>query len=330
MAASLTCKELSEPFRSASGRSLLGQTDAPQKSALDKATLEAYVRHLFVHGQADLDHASSDPKPSATCPGSWKSASMLRMGPQSQDFQFLVSKDGSKILQGNVYDVNEQPVQERPGQAQDGIRAEPRNAGAPVVLVEFSDFQCPYCKEEAKMLRQNLRQALSANRCGSTSRLSRWNAASVGQGRGHRQPLRLPAEPGAFWAFHDWVFEHQAEITPENLKDKMMEWAEGQKELDALQLGQCMDTKATEAEVDKVLAGRQGAERRSARRRCSSTAAACPQTIDWPNLQHHHRLRDRISEDGQECRRKLRLRHPLEAPGDAAGQDSPALPAIKK
>ena len=29
----------------------------------------------------------------------------------------------------------------------------------------------------------------------------------------------------AFWEFHDWAFAHQAEITPENLKDKVLEWA---------------------------------------------------------------------------------------------------------
>jgi protein-disulfide isomerase len=60
--------------------------------------------------------------------------------------------------------------------------------------------------------------------------------------------------PSSFWSYHDWIFAHQADITPENLKDKVMEWATGEKDIDVLKLGQCMDTKATEAEVDKNLA----------------------------------------------------------------------------
>ena len=28
-------------------------------------------------------------------------------------------------------------------------------------------------------------------------------------------------KPAAFWDFHDWIFEHQGEITVENLKDKV-------------------------------------------------------------------------------------------------------------
>lgn len=56
--------------------------------------------------------------------------------------------------------------------------------------------------------------------------------------------------PASFWDYYDWIYEHQAEITPENLKDKVLEFAKN-KNLDTVQLGHCMDTKATEGEVDK-------------------------------------------------------------------------------
>jgi protein-disulfide isomerase len=90
-------------------------------------------------------------------------------------------------------------------------------------------------------------------------------------------------QASAFWDFHDWVFAHQSEITPENVSDKILDWAKGQKDIDSLQLSQCMQTKATEKEVDDDLA--QGRELQVDRtptlfvngRRINST-------IDWPNL----------------------------------------------
>ncbi len=62
-----------------------------------------------------------------------------------------------------------------------------------------------------------------------------------------------------------------------------MDWAKGQKDIDAVQLGQCMDTKATEAEVDKDLAEGRGLQVDRTPtifvngRRINSA-------IDWPSL----------------------------------------------
>jgi protein-disulfide isomerase len=58
--------------------------------------------------------------------------------------------------------------------------------------------------------------------------------------------------PAAFWQYHDWVFNQQAQITPETLRSRIMGFAKG-KEIDTMQLGRCMDTKATEADVDKSI-----------------------------------------------------------------------------
>src|SRR5271165_115155 len=77
-----------------------------KKSALDKATLEAYVRHLFVLDPARITVQVLDPKPSTELPNFQEVTVRASMGPQSQDFKFLVSRDGQKILQGNIYDIN--------------------------------------------------------------------------------------------------------------------------------------------------------------------------------------------------------------------------------
>ncbi len=228
---------------------MTGQTEKKQ-SALDKATLEAYVRHLYVL-DSRITVQVADPKPSAALPGFMDVVVHATAGPQSQDFKFFVSKDGSKILQGSVYDANANPFKPELDKIKTEFQPSFGTPGAPVVLVEFSDFQCPYCKEEAKMLRTNLLAAYPKQvrlyfREFPLEQLHPWAKAAAIAGRCVYQQ-----NGPSFWNFHDWIFEHQAEITPQNLKEKVMEWAKTEKDLDALQLNQCIDTKASEPEVLK-------------------------------------------------------------------------------
>ncbi len=253
-----------------------------KKSALDKATLEAYVRHLFVMDKR-ITVQVSDPHPSVNLPGFMEVGVHASMGTQAQDFQFLVSKDGSKILQGNVYDVSNNPFKSDLDKLKTEFEPSLGAPGADVVLVEFSDFQCPYCKEEATTIRQNLLSSYPQNvrlyfKTFPLESLHPWaKPAAIASRCAFRQ------SPPSFWAFHDWVFEHQAEITPENFKEKVMEWAKGQKDLDSPQLVQCMDTKATEAEVDKVLLEGRGLNvDRTPTLFVNGRRVAS--TIDWTNL----------------------------------------------
>jgi protein-disulfide isomerase len=255
--------------------------NTPKKSALDKATLEAYVRHLYVMDKRIVIEVS-DPKPSELA-GFFDVTVHASMGAQSQDFHFMVSKDGSKIVQGNVYDVNLNPFKKDLDKLKTAFSPSLGTPGADVVLVEFSDFECPFCKEEATMLRQNLLTAYPKQvrlyfKTFPIVSLHPWaKTAAIASKCVYRQ------DPGKFWDFHDWVFGHQGEITPENFKDKFMEWAKGEKDLDSVQLAQCVDTKATEAEVDKDIA--QGHELQVDRTpTLFINGRRINQTIDWPNL----------------------------------------------
>ena len=74
------------------------QTPAPKISAFDKATFEAYVRHMYVM-DSRIGVQISDPKPDEV-PGFSEVTVHASMGNQSQDIVFHISKDGKKIVQG--------------------------------------------------------------------------------------------------------------------------------------------------------------------------------------------------------------------------------------
>jgi protein-disulfide isomerase len=254
----------------------------PKKSALDKATLEAYVRHLFVMDKR-IAIKVDDPKPAASLPGFLDVTVHASMGAQSQDFQFLVSKDGSKILQGSVYDVNQNPFKNENDKIVTSFEPSLGAPNADVVLVEFSDFQCPYCKEEAKMIRENLTKTYPTGvrlyfKTFPIESLHPWAKPAAVASR-----CAFKQQPAAFWTFHDWVFENQASITPENLKEKVMGWAKEQKDLNPAALQACMADPAAVAEVDKVVAeGKALQVDRTPTLFVNGRRIAS--SIDWPNL----------------------------------------------
>jgi protein-disulfide isomerase len=120
------------------------------------------------------------------------------------------------------------------------------------VIVEFSDYQCPFCKDEAQTLRQNLLSAYPTQvrlyfKDFPLEQIHPWAKTAAIAGR-----CIFRQNPTAFWAFYDWIFEHQSEITPENVKAKLVEYVSGKgAPIEPLQFAQCLNTSATVAEVDK-------------------------------------------------------------------------------
>jgi hypothetical protein len=171
--------------------------DAPpaKKTAFDKAAMEVYVRHLFVWNN-QIKVEVGDPKPSPV-PGFQEVKVRASAGAVQHEESFFVSKDGQKILRGVAYDVNQNPFKPQLDKLNTELQPSFGTPGAPVVLVLFSDFECPYCKEEAKVLRTNLLNTYPKDvrlyfKDFPLSQIHPW--AKPGR---HRRPLCLPAEPGS-------------------------------------------------------------------------------------------------------------------------------------
>jgi protein-disulfide isomerase len=230
---------------------LLSGQEKP-KSSLDKVHMEAYVRHLLAvipEVQVKID----DPKPSGTS-GLEEVGVHFTFQGRSQDETFYVTKDGQHIIRGVVYNLAQNPFQEDLEKLKTNGAASFGPANAPVTLVEFGDFECPNCKEEAKTLRDNVPSQFPTQvhvyfKDFPLEQIHPWAKAASIDGRCiYRQSA------AAFWKYHDWIYDHQTEITPDNLKTQVMDFAKTASDVEALQLAQCMDNKATEGEVDASLA----------------------------------------------------------------------------
>jgi protein-disulfide isomerase len=263
------------------GALLLGAADAPQKSAFDKPTLEAYVRHLYVL-QPQLTVNIGDPKPSGL-PGFKEVRVRISQGAQFQEVALYISNDGQKIVQGNFYDVAANPFKPELDKLKTQFQPALGTAGAPVAIVLFSDMQCPFCKGEAEMIRKNLIQNYPTQvrlyfKDYPLESLHPWAKAAAMAGR-----CVFQQNPDAFWDYFDYVYAHQEAITAVNLKDQALGWAKDAKGVDAMKLGACIDSKATQAEVEKEIGEAQALDV-AGTPTMFVNGRRIPQTIEWPNL----------------------------------------------
>ncbi len=92
------------------------------------------------------------------------------------------------------------------------------NPEAPVTLVEFSDFQCPYCRRGSEIVEELLQQY------GDDIRFVYMHFPLDFHPWAHPSAVAAACaaqqDGQAFWTLHDTYFRSQEEITPENVAEK--------------------------------------------------------------------------------------------------------------
>ena len=228
----------------------ISQSEGPP-APVDKVKLEAYLRHLEVWPDV-IKVKIDDPVDAIEMPGLQKIWVHLAYNDAKLDQSYYVSRDGRRIMKGEVFDLSKSPFQANIDKIQ--TEHQPSFNGptdAPVTLAVFGDFECPYCKEESSTLRQNVPSAFAGKvrvvfMDFPLETIHPWARAASVAGR-----CVLRQSEDAFWKYHDWIYAHQQEISKDNYSSKLTEWA-GQSGVDPIQLGRCVDGKTTETEVDRT------------------------------------------------------------------------------
>jgi protein-disulfide isomerase len=117
-------------------------------------------------------------------------------------------------------------------------------AGAPIEMVEFSDFQCPYCQR----VFPTVKKVLEAY--GDRIRLvyRHFPLPNHPNARPAAEAAQCANEQGKFWPYHDRLFS-----TPNRLSDTELKQGAAELGLDSASFNQCLDSHKFKAIIDSDL-----------------------------------------------------------------------------
>ena len=166
--------------------------------------------------------------------------------PQVRKVAFTSSPDGKYVIFAEVSDVTVDPSKAVMEKIKlDGAACRgPKDAK--VTIVEYSDFQCPFCAKGYTTLEQQVLKEYGekVKFCFKDFPLAFHPWA---------EPAAIAAEcvreqkPDAYWKTYDGFFQNQKDVNPTNVKDKAIEFAGA--DIDKAKFADCFDNKKTQAGV---------------------------------------------------------------------------------
>jgi protein-disulfide isomerase len=190
-------------------------------------------------------------------PGWRKGTLEVALGQQNQQVAFYVTRDGKYMFRGEAVDLSVDPLKQVMNKIALANQPARGPADAKVTIVEYSDFQCPFCARVYTTLEDQVLKEY-----GDKVRLVFKNFPLTS--------IHPWAEDGAlvsecafaqgndqFWAMYKGLFTKQGEITKDNLKEKAAEIAK-EGGIDPAKLQECIDGRKTadavKSDTDEAMA----------------------------------------------------------------------------
>jgi protein-disulfide isomerase len=223
-------------------------TSAPATAAPSptQKNIEAYLRYLYAFGP-DVLLVVGPPKETPVA-GLLETNIDLTIGDNKEAVKFYVSKDGRFLFRGELSDMTKDPLAENRAQIQMKDAPSQGDANAVVTLVEYSDFECPVCRNLHDALRGLLPKYAGKVRVVfkdfPIEQLHPWARTAAIAGR-----CAYQQDPKAFWKMYDFIYDNQEIISAANAWTKMLDYA-GQSGLDAEAFKSCMASPEAGAAVN--------------------------------------------------------------------------------
>ena len=190
---------------------------APTTKLPPEETVNAFLRQMFGY-DSSVTWKIAEIKPSVV--EGLAEVTVTVSGPQGQGSnKFYVASDGQHAVTGEIIPFGVKPFAADREKLQQGINGPARGpADSPVTIVEFSDLQCPHCKDAQPIIEKLLTDEPNARFVFQSFPLPSHNwaakAAAYADCVGR-------ASTDAFWKFVQKTYAVQAEITEANADEKL-------------------------------------------------------------------------------------------------------------
>jgi protein-disulfide isomerase len=226
-----------------------GQSAAAPAPTGDQAELikhaEAFARDLFAWGpEFKVSIGPLAPSPS---PDFYLAPIHVTVNGQTDTGSVYIGKDGKTFLRGDMFDMAANPFADNLAKLHVDDNPAQGPADARVVVVEFSDFECPHCREFSQILREvepQFPQVRFVFKDFPLTQIHPWAETAAIAAR-----CAFMQQPKAFWTFQGQIFDNQDLISAENVWEKVIAFA-AEDNLDADAFKTCMSSPEAKTAVE--------------------------------------------------------------------------------
>ena len=213
---------------------------APAVAPINTTEVGAYIRKVFNVPANVQINVTEQPTSSVAGLRMVKVEFVAEKGTQNQDA--WVTQDGKTLIVGRTFDMSIDPYKENLAKMKlDGAPVSGK-ADAKVTIVEYTDFQCPFCSRAHNVVEQLLKEYDGRIKVVYKSlplNIHNWaeDAAVAGA-------CVAEQKNDAFWVYAHYFFENQKTLTKETLMDKVYALA-AENQLDVEKLKGCISARTT-------------------------------------------------------------------------------------
>jgi protein-disulfide isomerase len=186
-------------------------------------------------------------KDSTNFKGSKEGTIVIGEGAGAKSVGFVATPDLKYVVFGDVLDTSVDPA--KAVMAKINLKDQPFRGAkdAKVTIVEYSDFQCPFCKRAYDTVEQQVLKQYDG-------KVKFYFKSFPLSFHPWAQPASIAAEcaklqkPEAYWKLYDSYFQNQGQVNPQNVKEKGVEYLQGTG-IDMAKWNDCYDNKKT---LDRV------------------------------------------------------------------------------